>query len=246
MTRKILNWILFGGGALIVIVVAALTLPKLIADEMFPVPEDVVAMIEGCKQKLELTDVDTALVLSILKQESGFNPNAVSYAGAKGMGQIMPATWQSILNSEPRIAEISTDPFNAEANICGTVFYTAGMLGRYADRSDKVEMALAAYNAGPGGAEPGSRPAQTVNYVNVVAGVNYPAYQKRLAELAGSSETNFVENKEELSYLEEILGSVVGDFTTSNSLVDASGVEQANTPTEALIEFLSRPFYVST
>ncbi len=246
MTRKMLNWILFGGGALIVIVVAALTLPKLIADEMFPVPEDVVAMIEGCKQKLELTDVDTALVLSILKQESGFNPNAVSYAGAKGMGQIMPATWQSILNSEPRIAEISTDPFNAEANICGTVFYTAGMLGRYADRSDKVEMALAAYNAGPGGAEPGSRPAQTVNYVAVVAGVNYPAYQKRLAELSSSSETDFVEDKENLSYLEEILGSVVGSYKADKSLVDTTGVEQAAGPTVQIIEFFSRPFYVST
>lgn len=242
MTRKTLNIILFSIISLTLIVTAALTLPKLIADELFPVPPEIVKMIEECKQTLDLSDVDTALVLSIMRQESGFNPNAQSYAGAQGLGQIMPATWRGIVNREPRIAAISTDAWNAKANTCGTVYYIAGLLGRYADRPDKIEMALAAYNAGPGGAEPGRRPAQTVNYVRVVAGVNLPAYQDRLA--SSTSTENFAQPKKQMTYLEEILGAVVGQYITDKNLIDKGKVTAEDTPLEKTVKFFAKPFYV--
>lgn len=82
--------------------------------------------------------VDSNLVLSIIKQESNFNENAVSIAGAKGLMQLMD------FNSE---AYGITNPFDIEANIEGGVKH----LRKYLDLYDgNVEMTLMAYNAGPG------------------------------------------------------------------------------------------------
>jgi len=239
MTRKSLNWLIFGGGSLIIIVVAFFTLPKLIADEMFPVPEDIVRYIEECKKELDLTDVDTALVLAIMKQESGFNPNAQSYVGAMGLGQIMPATWRGIVSREPRISD---NPWDAKANTCATVYYTAGQLGAYADSPNKVELALAAYNGGGGAAAgyPNNMPGETINYVRVVAGINYPAYQSRV------SDKNFVEDKEKMSALEEVLYGAVGEYLASNKgLTDRSKVKKQEPAIIQTLKILSKPFYVS-
>ncbi len=90
------------------------------------------------KQKLPLELV--ALVESVIRQESGFHPDAVSPKGAIGLMQLMPATARQ-LGANPR------DPLqNIEA---GTKYLTELLL-RYAKNDDQVIRALAAYNAGPG------------------------------------------------------------------------------------------------
>lgn len=113
--------------------------------------------------------VDSNLVLSIIKQESNFNPNAESHAGAKGLMQLMD------FNSE---AYGITNPFDIEANIKGGVKHISSYLDMY---GGNVEMALMAYNGGPGTMSRRGvtsvndlykMPQETQNYVSKVMG-NY-------------------------------------------------------------------------
>lgn len=85
----------------------------------------------------EAHGLDPALVAAVVQQESNFNPDAISPAGAMGLMQIMPAT----------AAEWGlTKPFDAAANLDTGAAYLAWLISRY----NNVELALAAYNAGPG------------------------------------------------------------------------------------------------
>ncbi|MBS2940002.1 transglycosylase SLT domain-containing protein [Nocardioides sp. J2M5] len=81
--------------------------------------------------------LDPALLAAVAKQESGFDPQAVSPAGAQGLMQLMPATAKSLGVS---------DPFDPAQAVEGA----AKLLDQLLVRFGSIEMALAAYNAGPG------------------------------------------------------------------------------------------------
>jgi soluble lytic murein transglycosylase-like protein len=85
--------------------------------------------------------IDPALLAGLVKQESGFNANAVSSAGARGLTQLMPATAAGLGVSDP------TDPAQA---LDGGAKYLREQLDRF---GGDVSKALAAYNAGPGAVE---------------------------------------------------------------------------------------------
>jgi soluble lytic murein transglycosylase-like protein len=81
--------------------------------------------------------ISAALLKAVVLVESGFNPNAVSPAGAQGLCQLMPATARALGVS---------DSFDVEQNLDGG----ARLLRELLDRFDNTRHALAAYNAGPG------------------------------------------------------------------------------------------------
>jgi hypothetical protein len=81
--------------------------------------------------------VNQDLVWAVIRQESGFNPHAVSPKGAMGLMQLMPGT-AALMGV--------TDAFDVEQNIAGGIKYLERCLSRF---NQDVSLALAAYNAGP-------------------------------------------------------------------------------------------------
>ena len=86
--------------------------------------------------------VDPLLVKALSQVESGYRPKARSPKGAVGLMQIMPATAR-----EYKVR----NPFDPKANIEAGVKHLKTLLDRFG--SERTELALAAYNAGPGAVE---------------------------------------------------------------------------------------------
>jgi len=104
--------------------------------------------------------LDPAVLRAVIKQESAFNPCAVSRSGAMGLMQLMPATAERF-----HVA----DPFNMEENVMAGARYLKELLGRF---HGDLKLALAAYNAGPERVD-GDTPAvpdipETQNYVTQI------------------------------------------------------------------------------
>ena len=105
--------------------------------------------------------VDPALVESVIRAESAFNPTAVSRAGARGLMQLMPKT---------AVALGVRDSFNPRENIDGGVRHLRYLLDRY---PGNIALAVAAYNAGEGAVDShrGVPPyAETQQYVKAILG----------------------------------------------------------------------------
>jgi hypothetical protein len=103
-------------------------------------------------------DLDGRLLAALVWSESGFRPGAISTAGAVGLAQLMPGTARSL----------GVDPYDPLQNLDGGARYLRDQL----DRFGRIDLALAAYNAGPGRvAEAGNRIPdirETRRYVEVV------------------------------------------------------------------------------
>lgn len=107
------------------------------------------------------------LIASMMTAESGGDPNARSSAGAGGLMQVMPTTWDSLSKG---------DRFDPNTNIDVGSAYMAQQLSKYSKYGDDaLKIALMAYNWGPGNTDNwlkngGKIPKETTDYVAKVTG----------------------------------------------------------------------------
>ncbi|MGQ9371952.1 lytic transglycosylase domain-containing protein [Azospirillum sp. ST 5-10] len=112
--------------------------------------------------------LDPKLIASLIRAESGGDPTAVSRAGARGVMQVMPATYAHMA---PRLG-LAGDPMDPANNIMAGAGYLRDMMDRY---NGDTRLALAAYNGGPTRLDARERdvsrmPAETQAYVKRVMG----------------------------------------------------------------------------
>lgn len=84
-------------------------------------------------------NVNPKLVCALIARESAFNPKAVSSSGAKGLGQLLPATASAL--------EID-DAFDPDQNIRGTTRYISFLLEKWKAHPQQVALTLASYAEG--------------------------------------------------------------------------------------------------
>ena len=114
-------------------------------------------IMEMAREVARQEGIDPNLFISLIQQESNFDPMAVSSKGAIGLTQLMPSTAK----------ELGVDPNNMMQNLTGGARYLKQQLGAF----PSVDLALAAYNAGPNRVrELGAIPniPETQNYVKSV------------------------------------------------------------------------------
>jgi hypothetical protein len=117
-------------------------------------------------QKAQQYGIPPELFRGMITQESGWNPRIVSNKGAAGLGQLMPGTAAGLGVK---------DRFDPEANLDGSARY----LKQQYDRFGSWDLALAAYNAGPGAVQKAGdqipRIRETENYVaSILGGLEQP------------------------------------------------------------------------
>jgi soluble lytic murein transglycosylase-like protein len=116
--------------------------------------------------------VDPRFIHAVIKQESKYDPKAVSYVGAEGLMQMMPATAKRFGLK---------DPFDPKANVEAGTKYLKWLLKRF---DGDVSLALAGYNAGEGSVDKykGVPPyGETQNYVKKIVKTYGKTYHPVLA-----------------------------------------------------------------
>lgn len=116
-----------------------------------------------------LAGISPSLLEAVIWQESRWRPDAISPKGAMGLGQLMPGTARNL----------GVDPRDPEANLIGAARYLRGQIDRF---DGNLELALAAYNAGPG------RVAQARAIPNISKTRNYVAAITARLNIAGATD----------------------------------------------------------
>jgi len=138
-------------------------------------PDRAQAYDDIIEENSRLNNVRPSLVKAVVQVESGFNPRAYSPKGAMGLMQLMPATARELG---------VRNPFDPEENVRGGVAYLRQLLDRY---DNNEQLALAAYNAGPGAVDrhgqaipPYRETRDYVTKVNGIAGDRPPTGRTKL------------------------------------------------------------------
>lgn len=134
---KLISLLLILSAVLIIIVVNAVKLG------LYTVyPRQYVNIVE---ENADVFEIDEALIYGLIKAESGFDKNAVSSVGAKGLTQITPETFEWL---QTKTGETYEENALFEPEV--SVYYGAYFLDMLLEEFDNTETALAAYHAGRG------------------------------------------------------------------------------------------------
>ena len=118
--------------------------PPALQHVAYPLPYAGLISTEAQKQ-----DLDPLLLAALIRQESLFEPAAESWAGARGLGQVMPATGASIAQSLGLADFVVDDLYQPAISVRFAAYYLAEQLDRF---DDQILGDLTAYNGGPGNA----------------------------------------------------------------------------------------------
>jgi soluble lytic murein transglycosylase-like protein len=94
------------------------------------------SLIESGKQH----QIDPKFTAALIARESGFNKQAISSSGAKGLGQIKDMNFPSLKIQ---------NPYDIRENVSGTTQYIKTLLGYWKNQTAKVSLCLASYLKGP-------------------------------------------------------------------------------------------------
>jgi hypothetical protein len=195
--------------------------------------------------------IDPDLFLRQIQAESAFRPDAVSPAGAIGLGQLMPATAK----------ELGVDPYDPAQNLEGAARYMRQQLDTFKDPA----LALAAYNAGPRRVrEAGGVPniTETKNYVSKILGqggsvmddntmnaqnaqAQAAAAQAAAQEQSGSDKFREVAGNLAIAFNSMRLNPDPNIASTIRDIRDARSEKQAKNKTLAYLEKIGRSDLVS-
>ena len=128
--------------------------------------------------------VEPAFALAVMRQESGFDPDAASPAGARGLMQVMPATAAAVAR------RTSDDPASLAEPAVNMRLGTAYLAGLLAQFGGSLPLAAAAYNAGPSrvaewlaaNGDPRSDPADIVDWIELIPFSETRNYVQRVME----------------------------------------------------------------
>ena len=153
-------------------------------------------LMQKAREAARRYGVPEDLFIALIDQESGFDPNALSPKGAKGLTQLIPDTAK----------DMGVDPNTIEGNLAGGAKYLNYTMGLY---PNNLNLALAAYNAGPrrvkeyGGVPPFK---ETQNYIKQILG-RLPGGKPANIPLSASMTDRPVPPKEENMKLMDYLGN---------------------------------------
>ncbi len=130
---------------------------------------------------------ERALTYAIIRQESQFEPEAVSRAGARGLMQLMPATARAVAKSDGQNAHSEAKLFEPAYNVRLGRAYLASLID---DFNGSYVLAIAGYNAGPGRSrewmrnfgDPRSPEVDVVDWVEMIPFEETRTYVQRVME----------------------------------------------------------------
>jgi len=140
--------------------------PEALRRLIFPLPYAEVGLSQSREH-----GVDPLALYALLRQESLFNPGALSSAGARGLGQIMPATAQGIAQNLKIEGFQESDLFRPALSIRFGAFYLSRQLELM---GDSLPGALSAYNGGPGNAQRWAGGTTVADPDLFTEGIDYP------------------------------------------------------------------------
>ncbi len=109
-------------------------------------PQPFADLIDGYEQSHDVPDL---LAFAVMQTESRFNPGATSWAGARGLIQLMPATAQGVAK-KAGMKVSKEDLYDPATNLNLGMRYLSGLVGRYGGGPGAVALAIPSYNAGAG------------------------------------------------------------------------------------------------